>query len=143
MAAGVAQARRGAQKRRDKPYNDIKKLIQEARQPNRRSTATAARMLTRMVKSNKAIRQMRQTYQQHRARARRQRKTQLAKKGATEAIAYIKRWKMKANRDQRQKVIAAVRKFHSVLVQIEVKQLREHMENSSSHCRHWEWANTL
>ena len=34
VSAGVAQARREAKKRRDKPYNDIKKLIQEARQPN-------------------------------------------------------------------------------------------------------------
>ena len=29
---------------------------------------------------------------------------------------------MKVNRDQRQKVVAAIRKFHSVLVQIEIKQ---------------------
>ena len=52
-------------------------------------------MLTRMIESNKAIRQMQQTHQQCRARAKRQRKTQLAKKGATESIACIKRWKMK------------------------------------------------
>ena len=79
-------------------------------------------MLTRMIESNKAIRQMQQTHQQWRARIKRQRKAQLAKKGATETIACIKRWKMKVNRDQRHKAVASVRKFHSVLVQIEVKQ---------------------
>ena len=42
VSAGVAQARKEAKKRRDKPYNDIKKLIQEARRPNRKSKATAA-----------------------------------------------------------------------------------------------------
>ena len=65
MSAGVAQARSEAKKQRDKPYNDIKKRIQEARQPNRQSRATAARMLTRMIESNKANRQMQQTH--HRA----------------------------------------------------------------------------
>ena len=122
VSAGVAHVRREAKQRRDKPYNDIKKLIQEARQPNRKSKATAARMLTRMIESNKAIRQMQQTHQQWRARIKRQRKAQLAKKGATETIACIKRWKMKVNIDQRHNAVAAVRKFHPVLVQIEVKQ---------------------
>ena len=81
-------------------------------------------MLTRIIESNKAIRQMQQTHQHWRARIKRQRKTQLAKKGATETIAYacIKRWKMKVNRDKQHKTVATVRKFHSVLVPIEAKQ---------------------
>ena len=79
-------------------------------------------MITRMIESNKAIMQMQQTHQQGRARVKRQRKAQLAKKGATETIACIKIWKMKVNKDQQHKTVAAVRKFHSVLVQIEVKQ---------------------
>ena len=83
VPAGVAHARREARKRRETPYNDIKELIQEARQPNRKSKATAARMLTRLIESNNAIRQMQQTRQQRRAKVERQRKTQLAKKGAT------------------------------------------------------------
>ena len=99
VSAGVAQARREAKKRRDKPYNDIKKLIQEARQLNRKSKATAARMLTRIIESNKTIRQMQQTHHPCRARARRQRKTQLANRGATEAIAYYQ--KMESESEQR------------------------------------------
>ena len=70
-SAGVSQNRRAAEKRRDKPFNDIKKLIQEARQPNRTATATAARVLARMVESNRTICEVRQTYAKNRARARR------------------------------------------------------------------------
>ena len=79
VSAGVAHARREAKTRRDKPCNDIKKLIQEARQPNRKSNATAACMLTRMIESNKVIIQMQQTHQQWRANITRQRKARLAK----------------------------------------------------------------
>ena len=62
-------------------------LLQETRQPNRKAKATAACMLTRMIESIKAIRQVQQTHQQWRAIIKRQRKTQLAKKGSTETIA--------------------------------------------------------
>ena len=84
----------GDKHRRDKPFNDIRKLIQEAHQPNRKAKATAARMLARMVESNKTICEVRQTYAKDRARVRRERKTQLGRVGTTEAIAAIKKWKM-------------------------------------------------
>ena len=69
--AGVSQDRREAKKRWNKHFNDIKKLIQEACQPNRTATATAARVLARMVESNRTICEVRQTYAKNRARARR------------------------------------------------------------------------
>ena len=100
-SAGVSQNRRAAEKRRDKPFNDIKKLIQEARQPNWKAKATAARMLARMVESNRAMREARQPYIKCRANVRRERKIQLGRACATESIAAIKKWKMKCDRDQK------------------------------------------
>ena len=102
--------------------NDIKKLIQETRQPNQKAKATAARMLARMVESNKAVREARQTYIKYRARARRERQLQLGRAGATEAVAAIKKWKMKCDRGRKHITVAAIRKFYSVLIEVEVKQ---------------------
>ena len=80
-----------------------------------------------MVESNKTIREVRQTYAKNRAKVRRERKAQLGRVGATESIAAIKKWKMKCDRERKHVTVAAIRKFHSVLIEVEVKQGGEWM----------------
>ena len=66
--AGVSRDRREAKKRRLKPINTMIDLVKEARKPNRQHKATAARMLTRLVETNRTMQTVRQRMMQIRAK---------------------------------------------------------------------------
>ena len=70
VVAGVSRDRREAKKRRIKPVNTMIEMIKEARKPNRQHKATAARMLTRLVDSNRVMQAVRQKMTQIRAKRR-------------------------------------------------------------------------
>ena len=112
VTAGVGRDRREAKTKREKPFKEMQKMIQSTRQPDRKHRTTAARMLTRMVESNKLIRAAHQQHAQARAKARRERKAVLNKRDAVNSLAVIKRWKMQVNRDRTQHAVATVKKFH-------------------------------
>ena len=120
--AGVARERREAKKKRLKPIKDAITIIKAARQPNRQHQATASRMLARMVESNKAISKVRQAFASAQAKRRRDRRNILKKAGAVEQTCSIRRWQLHCRKDKHQKAVAAARKFHSVLIQVEVNQ---------------------
>ena len=68
VVAGVSRDRREAKKRRIKPVNTMIEMIKEARKPNRQHKATAARMLTKLVDSNRVMQAVRQKMTQIRAK---------------------------------------------------------------------------
>ena len=123
--AGVARDRREARKKRAKPIKDMIKIIKEARQPNRQHKATAARMLTRMVEGNRAISQVRQAFAAARAKRRRERRDILKQAGATEKPCCVRRWQLNYRKDKQKTVVAAARKFHSVLIRVQVRNGKE------------------
>ena len=79
-------------------------------------------MLTRMIESNKLIRVVHQQHAQARAKATRERNSVLNTRDAVNSLAIIKRWKMQVNTDRSQQAVATVKKFHSLLIEVEVKQ---------------------
>lgn len=120
--AGISRERREAKKKRLKPVKDAIAIIKAARQPNRQHQSTASRMLARMVESNKAISKVRQAFASAHAKRRRDRRNILKRAGAVEQTCSIRRWQLNCHKDKQQKAVAAARKFHSVLIQVEVKQ---------------------
>ena len=46
----------------------------------------------------------------------------MKKVGATEQTCSIRRWQLNCSKAKQQQVVAAARKFHSVLIRVEVKQ---------------------
>ena len=122
MTAGVGRDRREARKKREKPVKEMQRMIQSNRQPDRKHRTTAACMLTRMIESTKLIRVAHQQHAQARARARRERNAILNKRDTVNSLAMIKRWKMQVDRDRSQQAVATVKKIHSLLIEVEVKQ---------------------
>lgn len=64
----VSRDRCEAKKRRIKPVNTMIEMIKGARKPNRQHKATAARVLTRLVDSNRTMQAVRQKMTQIRAK---------------------------------------------------------------------------
>ena len=92
--AGVSRDRREAKKRRLKPINTMIDLIKEARKPNRQHKATAARMLTRLVETNRTMQTVRQRMMQVRAKRRRARRSQLKQESFTDKLCVLRQWQL-------------------------------------------------
>ena len=143
VTAGVGRDRREARKKREKPVKEMQRMIQSNRQPDRKHRTTAACMLTRMIESTKLIRVAHQQHAQARARARRERNAILNKRDTVNSLAMIKRWKMQVDRDRSQQAVATVKKIHSLLIEVEVKQngIWERMIMIADTV--WQWTNNI